>query len=241
MLLTTLMLSLPAVAVQEPAPAPVKESARIGEQSPAERIAGMHERYDASELSYPERFAAFEEEFAKFAADHPGTKEGMEAEMFLLTGTWWQEPADRAKAATERIEHIIEVYGETPYIADAVEWVGILLRGDVAQQNALMKRIAEGSPHAVVKATVLFFQAKGMKGEDREKAFTQLAEKYGKLKLKQSSFAALADAYLNPHPKDSLQIGKPAPEITGVDLDGNPMKVSDFRGKVVVLDFWGDW
>ena len=32
-----------------------------------------------------------------------------------------------------------------------------------------------------------------------------------------------------------------APEITGDDLNGRPMKLSDFRGKVVVLDFWGDW
>ena len=27
----------------------------------------------------------------------------------------------------------------------------------------------------------------------------------------------------------------------GEDLDGTPMKLSDYRGKVVVLDFWGDW
>jgi len=36
-------------------------------------------------------------------------------------------------------------------------------------------------------------------------------------------------------------VGRPAPEIIGKDLDGKPMKLSDFRGKVVMLDFWGDW
>ena len=35
-----------------------------------------------------------------------------------------------------------------------------------------------------------------------------------------------------------LAIGKPAPEITGEDVDGQPMKLSDFRGKVVCLVFW---
>jgi RNA polymerase sigma factor (sigma-70 family) len=35
--------------------------------------------------------------------------------------------------------------------------------------------------------------------------------------------------------------GKPAPEIAGVDLDGKPLKLSDYRGKVVVLVFWGSW
>ena len=38
-----------------------------------------------------------------------------------------------------------------------------------------------------------------------------------------------------------LKVGDPAPEIEGEDLDGKPMKLSDFQGKVVVLDFWGDW
>ncbi len=36
-----------------------------------------------------------------------------------------------------------------------------------------------------------------------------------------------------------LSPGKPAPEIEGVDLDGKPMKLSDFRGKVVVLCLTG--
>ncbi len=36
-----------------------------------------------------------------------------------------------------------------------------------------------------------------------------------------------------------LSVGKPAPEIEGVDLDGKPMKLSDFRGKVVVLSIPG--
>jgi hypothetical protein len=35
--------------------------------------------------------------------------------------------------------------------------------------------------------------------------------------------------------------GKPAPEIEGKDLDGVPFKLSDYRGKVVLLDFWGHW
>jgi hypothetical protein len=32
-----------------------------------------------------------------------------------------------------------------------------------------------------------------------------------------------------------------APEITGEDIDGVTFKLSDYRGKVVVLDFWGNW
>jgi len=39
----------------------------------------------------------------------------------------------------------------------------------------------------------------------------------------------------------NLSIGKVAPDIVGEDIDGTAMKLSDYRGKVVVLDFWGDW
>ena len=39
----------------------------------------------------------------------------------------------------------------------------------------------------------------------------------------------------------NLAIGKVAPEIEGEDIDGKPLKLSDFKGKVVVLDFWGHW
>jgi len=36
-------------------------------------------------------------------------------------------------------------------------------------------------------------------------------------------------------------LGKEAPEIEGEDIDGKRFKLSDYRGKVVVLDFWGNW
>jgi len=39
----------------------------------------------------------------------------------------------------------------------------------------------------------------------------------------------------------SLQIGMLAPDIAGEDIFGTEFKISDYRGKVVVLDFWGNW
>ena len=38
-----------------------------------------------------------------------------------------------------------------------------------------------------------------------------------------------------------LQIGMMAPEIVGEGIDEKAMKLSQFKGKIVVLDFWGDW
>jgi hypothetical protein len=39
----------------------------------------------------------------------------------------------------------------------------------------------------------------------------------------------------------NLAIGKVAPDIEGEDIDGARFKLSDYRGKVVILDFWGHW
>lgn len=36
-------------------------------------------------------------------------------------------------------------------------------------------------------------------------------------------------------------VGKPAPEFAQRDLDAKEVKLSDFKGKVVVLDFWATW
>lgn len=39
----------------------------------------------------------------------------------------------------------------------------------------------------------------------------------------------------------NLQIGMIAPEFTGKDVDGREIRLSSYRGKLVVLDFWGFW
>jgi len=39
----------------------------------------------------------------------------------------------------------------------------------------------------------------------------------------------------------ALKDRQPAPELSGMTLDGKPLAVSDYRGKVVVLNFWASW
>jgi thiol-disulfide isomerase/thioredoxin len=39
----------------------------------------------------------------------------------------------------------------------------------------------------------------------------------------------------------TLAVGKEAPAIEGPDLKGKPLRLADYRGKVVVLSFWGSW
>ncbi len=50
-----------------------------------------------------------------------------------------------------------------------------------------------------------------------------------------------ADRVLDGPPVAGFEVGDLAPEIEGDDLEGEPFRLSDYRGKVVVVDFWGDW
>ena len=46
---------------------------------------------------------------------------------------------------------------------------------------------------------------------------------------------------VRPPPPKPLAVGTLAPEIAGPDTDGSEFKLSDYKGKIVMLDFWGDW
>ncbi len=53
-----------------------------------------------------------------------------------------------------------------------------------------------------------------------------------------TSAAGAADAESGP---TGLEVGMVAPPIEGTDTDGQAMRLIEYRGKVVVLDFWGHW
>lgn len=38
-----------------------------------------------------------------------------------------------------------------------------------------------------------------------------------------------------------VSVGQPAPEFTTVGIDDKPVKLSDFKGKYVMIDFWASW
>ncbi len=75
--------------------------------------------------------------------------------------------------------------------------------------------------------------------KEAEQTFQNAIDKYADVIGARGSIAERAKTQL--FEMHNLAIGQPAPEITGNSIDGHPMKLSDYKGKVVVLDFWGDW
>jgi thiol-disulfide isomerase/thioredoxin len=62
---------------------------------------------------------------------------------------------------------------------------------------------------------------------------------YGDQRIGRESLADIVRAEL--FELRSLGIGAEAPTIVGTDLQGRPMSLDEYRGKVVVLEFWGNW
>jgi len=73
--------------------------------------------------------------------------------------------------------------------------------------------------------------------KDAEAVLEQAAESYGDVKLPGGDTAA-ERAQAELFEIRNLSVGKEAPDIEGQDQDGRRFKLSDYRGKVVLLDFW---
>jgi len=58
-------------------------------------------------------------------------------------------------------------------------------------------------------------------------------------KVKESSYAKLLSERISV--LQNVEIGKTAPDFTMNDLNGNPLSLSQLRGKVVLVDFWASW
>ena len=69
--------------------------------------------------------------------------------------------------------------------------------------------------------------------------FETVIEKFANIKAGRDTLGAQAKADL--YEMRHLAVGKTVPEIAAEDLDGTKFKLSDYRGKVVLLDFWGNW
>jgi hypothetical protein len=86
-----------------------------------------------------------------------------------------------------------------------------------------------------------------------EEAFDRLVREFGHLDVNNPRLKEIAksgdpnkrtlkDLAIGPlFELRNLSIGKVAPDIEGEDIGGKKFKLSDYRGKVVVLDFWGHW
>ena len=163
------------------------------------------------------------------------------------------------------MELALEHHATNPKIGKATLMLGRFGPYDDKQENYklsrdLLRTIGEKNPDKTVRGQVAMvnaWKAKGAfdaaefkKAKDME-ALATVAERamevviteYGEcVLLGRGEKQTLAEtATVDLFELRNLRVGKVAPDIDGEDLDGLKFKLSDYRGKVVVLDFWGDW
>jgi hypothetical protein len=171
---------------------------------------------DAILSKYFDASAAFIERFAKVARDFPGTAEARQASMLASQNLGMLGGAS-SPAVVKIVRNLAEKSSDESIQNQAGGVLGRILR------NLYEKAYDKKDP----KAPELYQEA--------EKTLTEFSKKAeGNAFLKKQLDDALFEL-------QKLSVGKTAPEIDGEDLDGKKFKLSDYRGKVVVLDFWGNW
>ena len=107
--------------------------------------------------------------------------------------------------------------------------------------DAYMARVKEeqlkvmaANPSVETAAYQLCFMMNDMPLEQLEQVFGQFDEKVRKSELVKDVRDCL-------ELRQRIEPGRPAPEFTLARRDGSLLNLSDFRGKVVVLDFWASW
>jgi thiol-disulfide isomerase/thioredoxin len=101
-----------------------------------------------------------------------------------------------------------------------------------------LRAVAEKSPHAQVRGQANFARATRLaragRAAEAEVVCVRILEDKGLATLHGNAADLLFEIR-------HLVIGKVIPEIKGLDLDDKPMKLSEYRGKAVMIVFWATW
>ena len=98
--------------------------------------------------------------------------------------------------------------------------------------------------------TLSYLLEKANRDEDVLQVFKNLEAKYPEKRSLSRRIADIHEAsgntelaieYLSKIKPALALLGKPVPDFPATDLDGKPISLQQYRGKVVLLDFWAAW
>jgi hypothetical protein len=172
------------------------------------------------------------------AADYAGSEDAVGFLAFICQNSMGKDPATAAAIETLTTQHLDSPgLGE---LADMFPFLDRIVGKEPA--TAAMERLL-GSKNTKVRAGALL----GKHTATIEKAERD-SDAYRTAKSELLTAAdALDDKRLAGEIRSLIDVrekygaGNIAPDIEGTDLDGVAFKLSDYKGKVVFLDFWGDW
>jgi len=222
---------------------------------PREQFAKLEEKMDAANEAYADALSAWDkagETGAKPADTRDKILEQMDAVAESSLGmpdgayisvqcfVWsWMYDIDLPKLFP-RFERIVKHYPNTQYMAELLDTVTQCYTADATPADwtravlDVFDKAVDKSIKQTALATVGQLYMKTGKTKEAKAAFERIA------KIDPDS-PLVAKAKGLIYELEHLQPGMPAPPFETTTLDGKKVKLSDFRGKVVLLDFWATW
>lgn len=224
------------------------------EKSAAKAPAADRERFlEETEKSLTGQFAS---QFLGLAKRHPRDPAAVDALAWVVMPRDWEVP---------QADDAIDLLAKDHAGSDRLGPVCFLLVYSPAKKaEAFLRTVSAKSPHRAVRGSATYFvgrhlheKAKKLLTNDAktaqaldteaERVFERAARDFGDVDVPSApgkpptgeKVAAAVDKDL--FELRHLSVGRTAPEIEGEDVDGKKFRLSDYRGKVVLLDFWGHW
>jgi hypothetical protein len=232
----------------------ILEEYQAADRRVAEAIrAASAERKDAELLRRQELKHAFADRFLALARDSAGDPAAGDDVIDALT--WVISDCPEDPWSRRAVEQLLEGPILSERMADACRKLDAR-ESPIAEP--VLREVLGRNPHELARAQASLALARALrrrseragpgKGDlkqaadlvrEAESLYEGAMAQYGQLRIGGGTVAEIAGADL--FELRSLAIGREAPEIEGLDLEGRPMALSGFRGKVVVLEFWGHW
>jgi hypothetical protein len=216
-------------------------------------------KYDQLFKEYDQKQNLRFEKVLKLAQDAPSSDAGFTALEWLLT----LPRAYFVPVGKPAMELAAQHHAANPKIGKSIAWLGYYFPDRAPSDpaaKALIQAVYEQNPDKTARAQAALGLALLTKSEfasadfkhaanvsqlesATELAFEKLIADFGDCPRLIRPNAGTVGEFAKSELFElrHLRIGKLAPEIEGEDLEGKKFKLSDYRGKVVMLDFWGDW
>jgi hypothetical protein len=201
------------------------------------------ERQKAFKEKYPQ-VPDYAARFLKLAENNATDPVGLDA------ASWVVQAAGQTPAGAKAMDLVLAHHVDKPKVGELC--LGLIYSSS-PQAVKLLRSVLEKNKNHDAQGMAAFGLASYLKNnaerstgtddakaKEAERLFERVEKDFGDVKSRfGKNLSALAKGEL--FEIRNLVIGKEAPDIQGQDVEGKSFKLSDYRGKVVVLDFWGNW
>src|SRR6266851_5123071 len=173
---------------------------------------------------------------AKKNLDHPQAPAIL---MWVCSATLYSsDKSELAKLYDSTVDVLMERFADRPELAPLADFLPRDTNPEWAEKH--LRKLREKNSDENVKTNAKFGLALVL--ENKDEASQPEAEKLFQSFIDDSQKIQFADRAKKELEEMKVRgIGKPAPEIAGNDLDDKEFKLADYKGKVVLIDFWGFW